>query len=625
MKNLKKISFTAVTASIVLALAGCGNINDILDILSSDETDSAQATVSATNTETWTYDEDRPIHLVTSNVQSLTVTGDIAGKNLYLVQVNPGNAAISSKYLRIITKTSQFGTVGTETKSTPSGIPSQGGGKTWNWPWTRAVMPEETEDLGSLLPKHKHFAGEELPSLQGISSRSAVSSPSYDTASSSAEENWEIGDTKSIYVDTDSDISTFVQKSATLRASSDSCYVWVVDDYYAAKASGDKIDSDIAKKYADKFEAMYPYITNVFGDESEEIINYTTHQTVGMQTLSDTGTKINIVVYDIGADYSSDNQTGVVGYFYAKDYYYAPSRSDVIGKSNIGKYFYIDSGYAVSDFNTTISTLAHEFQHMIDFNQKNMLHNLSPDTNYNEMLSMLCEDMMQEKLELEDYASPKSRIQSFNAYYYISGIREYYSDYAIYSYSTAYAFGSWLARQYGGAELVKAISTNEYVNNDSFVKAVNEVNNTSKTFDSLFEEFLLAVTGVSSSYNSYYTHNQDAKQNILYGTDYYKYPMTAFNLWSDASSTYTSDGTTQKYTFSLQDTSLAAKYKDYVYSEYDWNGPLVLSNTASVTTLRPVYGMAVHGIGKYGSTAKSDTITFSTSGAQNLRLYVIIQ
>lgn len=626
MNSFKKISLLSSVAATVLVLSSC---EEILDILSTDDSEESTS-VSASATETWTYDSDKPFYLVTSDVQSLAVTGDIAGKNLYLVQVNPGSSSISSNALRIITNTTRFGTVGSDKTSTTTD-PSQGGGKTWTWPtwpWTRAIEPEEIEDSDSLLPKYKHFAGEELPPLSGISSRSAVSSPSYDTASSSAEVSYSVGDTKSIYVDTDTDISTFEQKSATLRATGDNCYVWVVDDYYSSSASGNKVDSSIAQEYADKFEAMYPYITHVFGDESEEIINYTTKQTVDMATLSDTGTKINIVVYDIGADYNlpSSSQSGVVGYFYSKDYYYsATARTDAIGKSNVGKYFYIDSGYANSDFNTTISTLAHEFQHMIDFNQKNMSNNLSPGTAYNEMLSMLCEDMMQEKLGLEDYASPKNRIQSFNAYYYISGIREYYSSYAIYSYSTSYAFGSWLARQYGGAALVKEISTNDSVDNTSLVDAVNTVNKTSKTFDDLFAEFVLAVTGVSSSYNTTYTHNQNAKQTVTYGTDYYKYPMDAFNLWDSSSSTYASDGKEETYTFSLKGTSIQTSYADYVYSNYDWNGPIVLSNTATVSTLRPNYGMAIHGIGKYSSGVTSDTITFSTSGAKNLCLYVVIQ
>lgn len=488
-------------------------------------------------------------------------------------------------------------------------------------------MSELLENESSF--KYKHFVGKKLPGLsRSLSSKFASKSLSTFSANSlSVEKSWSIGDKKSIYVDTDTSMSTFSQKSATLRAKSENCYVWIVDDYYSESAGGAKVGTAIAEKYAEKFEEMYPYITNVFGDESNEIINLSSEKIVGIKTLSDTGEKINIVVYDIGNDYGQSSQTGVAGYFYSKDYYYASaedlassSGSEIVGTSNLGKYFYIDSVFANSDFNDTISTLAHEFQHMVNFNQKNMASlksylagistkTLSPDSNYNEMLSMLCEDMMQEKLGLDDSASPKNRIQTFNAYYWLSGIREYRNDgNAVLSYSTAYAFGSWLARQYGGAALVRAISTNSYDGNDSIVNAVNAVNKTSKTFADLFAEFAVAVTGISSSHSSVFTHNQDAAETVSYKS--YDYPMKAFNLWSDD--------------FSLDGTTFQDKMNSYKYSKYDFYGPYIFASAAGVD-LRPEYGMSIHGIGKYGSNVKSDTLTFSSSGASGLYLYVVIQ
>lgn len=478
--------------------------------------------------------------------------------------------------------------------------------------------------------KYKHFVGEKLPELR-LSSSSRFASQSLSSVSAnslSAEKTWSVGETKSIYVDTDTSMSTFSQKSATLRAKSDNCYVWVVDDYYSESAGGAKVGTAIAEKYAEKFEEMYPYITKVFGDESDEIINLSSDAIVDIKTLSDTGEKINIVVYDIGSDYGKSSQTGVVGYFYSKDYYYASpaylalnSGYELIGKSNVGKYFYIDSVYANSNFSDTISTLAHEFQHMVNFNQKDMTSlksvlagtsskTLSSDSNYNEMLSMLCEDMLQGKLGLDDSASPKSRIQTFNAYYWLSGMREYRNDEnAVLSYCTAYAFGSWLARQYGGAALVKEISTNSYVGNDSIVNAVNALNENSKTFDDLFAEFTVAVTGIYSSHSSVYTHNQNAAQKISYSS--YYYPMTAFDLWSSS--------------FCLANTTFQSEMNSYKYSRYDFYGPYVFSNYVSGVDLRPEYGMIIHGVGKYGSNVKSDTLTFSSSGASGLYLYVVIQ
>lgn len=85
MNSFKKISLLSSVAATVLVLSSC---EEILDILSTDDSEESTS-VSASATETWTYDSDKPFYLVTSDVQSLAVTGDIAGKNLYLVQVNP--------------------------------------------------------------------------------------------------------------------------------------------------------------------------------------------------------------------------------------------------------------------------------------------------------------------------------------------------------------------------------------------------------------------------------------------------------------------------------------------------------------------------------------------------------
>ena len=185
--------------------------------------------------------------------------------------------------------------------------------------------------------------------------------------------------------------------------------------------------TSIAETFRDKFEAFYPIETYVFGNESNKLINplASTNKVseaaiYDMASKSDTGTKINIVLYDIGADYNKSSQCGVLGYFYSKDYFTKLTNSNtVIDYSNQGKYFYIDAPYAASKVKdsdgktqdtlaTTISTLAHEFQHMINFGVKNIEKDLSPDTAYNEMLSMLCEDMLASQLGLDDDESVKS-------------------------------------------------------------------------------------------------------------------------------------------------------------------------------------------------------------------------
>ena len=164
-----------------------------------------------------------------------------------------------------------------------------------------------------------------------------------------------------------------------------------------------------------------------------------------MNKVSDTGTMINIVIYDIGNDFAKATSGTIVGYFNSKDYY-APG---IANYSNSGKYLYLDSYFTSCIPAMTYSTLAHEFQHMINWNMKHIQKGLKASTWYNEMLSMLFEDMMQKSLGIKDSYTPKNRLATFENYYRYSGL-EYNNSATLVSYASVYAFGAWLVREFGG-------------------------------------------------------------------------------------------------------------------------------------------------------------------------------
>ena len=598
----RKIMFGAATAALVLGFSSCELLLTALGV--DDDGSSYVETTAATDAVTWNYTSSNRIFKADSSVLSVNVSGNISGKTLYLVQVNPSDNNFVRKQSRQIATSSLCADVVDEESRAAS---------------ENTFSEIDYSSLGTAT--RKHFVGEKLPTLSEIpasTDRSALDSANLSVTQISRT----VGTTKKIFIDYDSSMSSYKQADATLRAVGTYCNVWIVDAYYKSTASGNKVNTAVAEKYAEAFDKMYPVITNVFGNESDKIINYDTQSVVNMETLSDTGTKVNIVIYDIGADYRSSDEvstTGVVGYFYAKDYYYTTKSAILLGgnsvmtKSNVGKYFYIDSGYANENLDDTISTLAHEFQHMVNFGVKDLAKNQSPDTSYNEMLSMLCEDMMQEFLGLTDKEAPKSRTQAFNLYYYASGIREYRNDdYAVLSYSTSYLFGAWLCRQYGGAALVKAMMSNAYVDSASIVAAVNSVNGTNYTFDDLFQQFLLALVDDDD-----YTINKNATQTITYssGSTTYKYPMKKFDIRSS------------DYSPSSMDGFKSSEYPSYAWSTYKnggYLGPFLFSNSV-LCDLRSKYGIQIHGIGKYASGKTSDTITFTANGAKDLELYLILE
>ena len=469
---------------------------------------SATATPSADASATTTYNGSNAsssFYELPANTSVVTLNG-VQGKTITYANVNMGtSSAISSTAVRRYIPNTSTGlsasvisrSVGSDTDELPE----------IQAPAIKSFVPPADEEITVVKPRGRSGANT-------------------DTFSAS---NPLIGDTRSIYVDQDSNLTKYEQEVMKLYAigydTSDTslnpkikALVWVNPSNVAATSSGNKVSIGVIDDIITKFIKNYALEEAIFGTTSDLLITRS-----GTDNMSSYPTKdyINIVLTDIGKDYglAAKSQCGVVGYFWAKDYYASSySSSGAYKSTNEGKYFYIDipfcnyvsgtngnysydgNGNTVSD--TVISTLFHEYQHMINFNQKNMINHL--DTNncvwYNEMLSMLCEDLLQTQLGLTEKVQD-GRIPNFNGYYYYSGAAQYLDQNSWVSYGTAYAFGAWLARNYGGAPLVHEMSTNNKVGIDSVVNAVNEVNHTNLTWNDLFKEYVQAV-GFRASYSA---------------------------------------------------------------------------------------------------------------------------
>ena len=603
---MKKLILGLISLSL-LGLTGCdfsGEGSDTIKrLLGLDD-------VSFTSTDTWTYNSSGgDTFIVDESVNSITISGDIGGKNLYLAEVNTSDSSIAADYIKYMTSTNS----------------------------NRSAAEESEEPLQEVAAaknvssgRFKHYVGYNFkPDPNEFSSARSIASPSY----SVTQIDRKVGTKKSVFIaNSSSDDTARSKASATLWAFNDTCNVWVVDsDKYL---TSDTEKQKLAEKFAAAFAAFYPVVTNVFGKELDEIYTkyvstsllsgeYTTSD---MTEVSNTGEKINIVIYDLFADGEGGN---VLGFFSSGDYY----AKDFYSYSNVGKYFYVDSYFATQEesVNTIISTLAHEFQHMVHFGVKGN----DTDTNFNEMLSMLCEDMMQEFLTdkgytIEDKDSPKSRMLEFMIEYFGCGIRGY--DNSSLAYANAYAFGSWLCRQYGGAALVKEMMSNDYTNNECIVAAVNELNGTSFTFDDLFAQFIKACYGKDSEY----TFNKDAAKTITYssGSTTYDYPMTAINLWEPSSMYNLNTALIPGKSLTSGESLTYRQYIEseigasYIDSQYKYFGPLVFNANTLLTSISQSYGMAL----KRKSTVipsgtNSYTITFSsksgyTKTGMKLFLYI---
>jgi hypothetical protein len=186
------------------------------------------------------------------------------------------------------------------------------------------------------------------------------------------------------------------------------------------------------------------------------------------------------------------------------------------------------------------STLAHELQHMINFNQKFVIQgggveSAASPTWYDEMLAMMAQDLLVSKLD-KDVVSGlvwQSRMPGFFGMYEEGPFsftqnqlnRWASSDY--YVYSDKYAFGAYLLRNYGGAELVKAIMANDTVGIPSLDAALQEVADV--TFEEAFSRYGEAIIFDSRNKpDDANTYDRDV-ENTVGGITY---NIQAFNPWA---------------------------------------------------------------------------------------------
>ncbi|MCK4514682.1 MAG: peptidase M30, partial [Spirochaetaceae bacterium] len=140
----------------------------------------------------------------------------------------------------------------------------------------------------------------------------------------------------------------------------------------------------------------------------------------------------------------------------------------------------------------TVVTLAHEFQHMIHYYQRDIVLGASTETWLNEMMSLVSEDLVGRKLfdgiqglnirgprgvlpSLGGGAGPADndygRLPLYNANPSINLTTWLSLDDVLKSYSIAYAFGAFLTRNFGGAELLQAMMDSASSNSETVISS----------------------------------------------------------------------------------------------------------------------------------------------------------
>jgi hypothetical protein len=329
--------------------------------------------------------------------------------------------------------------------------------------------------------------------------------------------NAEQGDSHTFYLGENSSGDT---THATLRkvianiateSGSKTLNIWVSDDSFDGGSGCNKTECITQNKVdvlADAFlksgsdNDIYDWVTNIFGEEWGEDAKNKYSNMIGETN------QIDILLTDIGNDDSTNG--GILGFFHSKDNYETSSASG----SNERIMFYIDSvlfangddGWDGDDFwpKVIISTLAHEFQHMIHYYQKTvLLAGVGTDIWLNEMLSETTEEVMSTKIrhdgprgvEYTDGSAGSSgnkqgRYPGYNQNNTLS-LTSWSGSLA--DYSKVNAFGAFLTRNYGIAVLHDIVQSS-FVHEDAVEHAVhNAPGGSEKTFGDLMREWGIAV------------------------------------------------------------------------------------------------------------------------------------
>lgn len=408
-------------------------------------------------------------------------------------------------------------------------------------------------------------------------------------------------DTKPFWVTSQGRDTDSTTKNFTLKAIGRHCRIWA----YNNKPGVVDINSSTFNwvSLATAIDNSYNKITAICGS--------TVYNGGTVEISADQNTKLEVLVYDIFGDAASNQSGGVFGYFNSYDFYlnsYITNYNTLYGKnepikSNECLNIHIDSYFLLKDFQndkkTIQSTLIHEFQHLLNYcNKNNGYQNW-----FTEMLSMSVEEIFQSQLGLSDVDSPKNRFyENFGKPYkgFYNWPKEENDPNVYYAYANAYAFGAYLMRNYGGVKLIHAIATNASVNATSITDALHSIGYTNESFESVFRKFGMVYINTQNINNSLYkgfTETFNGVNYTLTQIDLTQYPFKTYNSQLELQF----DWNTNLYS---AENSAGANQERTIWGTF---GPCIFK--PSYIILEPIqgYGFAVYYIGEisgYGSSFK---------------------
>ncbi|MFA6508780.1 MAG: hypothetical protein WCT14_21965, partial [Treponemataceae bacterium] len=468
------VCWTAAPAFLAAALALSSCVQATNSVSSSASTSLNFSTVAS-----------QTIDFGSSQTLSLTASG-LYGKTLILAKINTGETTASAADTGSATLTSPTSSASVRSlRSTSSPL---------NLPPPRRPHP-----IASLQSNASSRTAASRAASSAFSASSRTTAVLYGETSPSYIEGTTTAQFWVDYYNTNGSLAGFDTITATLKKVTDHAYIWVAasnatDNAEASStfdpSSESVLNSTKISLLADAFEAVvFPETTAIYGYERGG-------GTEGNGGI-DADQHISILIYDIDFDAAISGASGyVAGYFWAKDDDTATVPTDDtyasggVYPSNGREIFYLDA-WALQNYPYTIaSTLAHEYQHMINYNRVTYEGRTAASTWLDEFRSLATEDLLAPAFASFSATHTYTDVNAYSFNKDGPGIWAYYYSYysnrypyfglnvwnqSLYDYSFASVFASYLLRAYGGiAFMSDAITQAEAASsaNAAFISAV---------------------------------------------------------------------------------------------------------------------------------------------------------
>ena len=390
-----------------------------------------------------------------------------------------------------------------------------------------------------------------------IKPEKSVSKTEHQRSLTTRSANLAIGWSEDLYDDEGEKVKSTVRK--VISAHGKTLYVWVADNCWEqGSKKKTKVTQQMVDEFAPKFLSpgndndIYEWVTNAAGDPWGD--------TGASDLIADTD-DIHIWLTDIDNDNNTGTGSVTLGYFYARDNFTRSTYSD----SNEKLIFAIDAvlfakktdgAWDLSHYwpMELISTLAHEFTHMIYFYQHNILTNQIGNTAINEMCAQCVEDLVATKILADGprgvpYATPSAgytrnsygRLPLYNSYNDYSLLEwSTEDDEELVNYSKTYALGAYLMRNYGGAKFIRELIQNNYDGVSSIVEAVNANGGDGLDYGQILQQFGAAnlLSDQTMTTKGYKFNTDDWSQSNVNGVTY---NLGAINLYNYSPTPYMYD------------------------------------------------------------------------------------